>query len=146
MLAERIPMDLSSTFATIETQIPEHIEQVFQYASAYIPENVGKFIRHAANYMPAELDLISTAEFMLYFGAASLILGVLGRLVLGKRSSLNQSLSSVMAILLIYAVSPGIWSSFSPHSHLLLSREIISLFFLFTIQQSLLCVRKSYPL
>ena len=98
-------MDLSSTFATIETQIPEHIEQVFQYASAYIPENVGKFIRHAANYMPAELNLISTAEFMLYFGAASLILGVLGRLVLGKRSSLNQSLSSVMAILLIYAVT-----------------------------------------
>ena len=103
-------MDLSSTISTIETSIPEHIEQVFQYASAYIPENIGKFIRHASNYMPAELDLISTAEFMLYFSAASLILGVLGRLVLGKRSSLNHALSSVMAILLIYAVTITVYT------------------------------------
>lgn len=95
-------MDLEST---IETYIPEHLEQVFQYASAYIPESIGKVIRHASSYMPAQIDLISTAEFMLYFTAASLILGVLGRLVLGKRSSLNHSLSSAMAILFLYALT-----------------------------------------
>lgn len=98
-------MDLESTLSTIETLIPEHLEQVFEYASAYIPEEVGKVIRHASSYMPAELDLISTMEFMLYFTAASLILGVLGRIVLGKRSSLNHSLSSAMGILLIYALT-----------------------------------------
>jgi hypothetical protein len=98
-------MELESTLSTIETLIPEHLEQVFQYASAYIPENVGMVIRHASSYMPAELDLISTMEFMLYFTAASLILGVLGRMFLGKRSSLNHSLSSAMGILLIYAVT-----------------------------------------
>lgn len=103
-------MDLETTLSTLETVIPEHIEQVFQYASAYIPEDLGKVIRHASHYMPAELDLISTAEFMLYFAAASLILGVLGRLVLGKRSSLNHSVSAAMAILLIYALTIVIYT------------------------------------
>lgn len=103
-------MDLESTLSTIETYLPEHLEQAFQYASAYIPEDLGKVIRHASYYMPAELDLIATAEFMLYFTAASLILGVLGRLVLGKRSSLNHSVSSAMAILLIYAVTIVIYT------------------------------------
>lgn len=98
-------MDLESFLSTIETHIPEHLEEVFQYASAYIPERVGKMIRHASSYMPTQIDWIGAAEFMLYFTAASLILGVLGRLVLGKRSSLNHSLSSAMAILLIYAVT-----------------------------------------
>ena len=98
-------MNLESTLSTLETMIPEHIEHVFQYASAYIPENLGKVIKHASYYMPAEIELIGTAEFMLYFTAASLILGVLGRMVLGKRSSLNHSVSSAMAILLIYALT-----------------------------------------
>lgn len=97
-------MDLETTLSTLET-IPEHIEQVFQYASAYIPEELGKVIKHASFYMPKSVDLISTAEFMLYFAAAALILGVLGRMVLGKRSSLNHSVSSAMAILLIYAIT-----------------------------------------
>lgn len=98
-------MNLESTLSTLETIIPEHIEHVFQYASAYIPEDLGRVIKHASYYMPAEIDLIGTAEFMLYFTAASLILGVLGRMVLGKRSSLNHSVSSAMAILLIYALT-----------------------------------------
>ena len=97
-------MDLETTLSTLET-IPEHIGQVFQYASAYIPEELGRVIKHASFYMPKTLDLISTAEFMLYFAAAAMILGVLGRLVLGKRSSLNHSVSSAMAILLIYALT-----------------------------------------
>ena len=103
-------MNLESTLSTLETMIPEHIEEVFQYASAYIPENLGKVIRHASYYMPAQIDLISTAEFMLYFTAASLILGVLGRVCLGKRSSLNHSVSSAMAILLIYALTIVIYT------------------------------------
>ncbi len=103
-------MDLDSALATIETYIPEQLDQVFQYASAYIPEDLGKVIRHASHYMPMEIELTNAVEFMLYFSAASLILGVLGRLVLGKRSSLNHSLSSAMAILLIYAVTIVIYT------------------------------------
>lgn len=114
-------MDLESPLSTLETVIPEHIEQVFEYASAYIPESLGKVIRHASYYMPAEPDLIGAAEFMLYFTAASLILGVLGRLLLGKRSSLNHSVSSAMAILLIYAVTIVIYTLKPWNLELLLS-------------------------
>ena len=98
-------MDLETALSTIEPYLPEQMEQVFQYASAYIPEDLGKIIKHASHYMPAELDLISAAKFMLYFAAASLILGGLSRLVLGKQSSLNHALSSSMAILFIYALT-----------------------------------------
>ena len=103
-------MDLQSTLSTIESYIPEQVEQVFEYASAYIPENLGQTIKHVSHYMPAEIDLISTAKFMLYFTVASLILGILGRIVLGKRSSLNHSLSSALAVFLIYAVTIVIYT------------------------------------
>nr|MBQ8244693.1 hypothetical protein [Oscillospiraceae bacterium] len=98
-------MDLESTLSTIATQLPEELEQVITYASAYIPEDLSRVIKHASAYIPKSIDLVSAAEFMLYFTAASLILGVLSRIVLGKRSSLNHSLSSAMGILLIYAVT-----------------------------------------
>lgn len=114
-------MDLESTLSTIETYLPEQIEQAFQYASAYIPEDLGHIIKHASHYMPAEIDLISAAKFMLYFAAASLILGGLSRLVLGKQSSLNHALSSSMAILFIYAVTIVVYTFKPWNLELLLS-------------------------
>ena len=98
-------MDLDSTLSTIETYIPEEIGQVIDKAASYIPESLSDVIWHASSYLPTEIDWVGTAEFMLYFAAASLILGVLSRVVLGKRSSLNHSLSSAMGILFIYAVT-----------------------------------------
>ena len=71
--------------------------------------------------MPTEVDLANAAEFMLYFTAASLILGVLGRMVLGKRSSLNHSLSSAIAILLVYAVTIVVYTFKPWNLELLLS-------------------------
>lgn len=98
-------MDLESTLSTIETLLPESIGQVIDKAASYIPQEIADVIWHASSYLPTELDWTSAAEFMLYFGLASLILGGLSRLVLGKRSSLNHSLSSAIGILFIYAVT-----------------------------------------
>lgn len=98
-------MDLDTTLATISEYIPESIDRVVQYASSYIPQELSDVIRHAPTYFPRSLDFMSVATFMLYFIAASLVLGILGRIVLGKRSSLNHSLSSVMGILFIYAAT-----------------------------------------
>ena len=103
-------MDLESTLSTIETFLPEQVEEVFQYASAYIPEELGSVIKHASHYMPAQIDFVSTAQFMLYFAVASLILGGLSRLVLGKQSSLTHAMSSSMAILFIYAVTVVVYT------------------------------------
>lgn len=98
-------MDFDSTLSTIATYIPEELDQVIDKAASYIPEELSNVIWHASSYLPTEIDMVSTAEFMLYFAAASLILGVLSRIVLGKRSSLNHSLSSAMGILFIYAAT-----------------------------------------
>lgn len=106
-------MDLETTLATVSEYIPQHIDQAISYASAYIPQELADGIRHASAYFPRSLDFISVAKFMLYFIASSLILGVLGRVVLGKRSSLNHSLSSVMGILFVYAATVIIYT-FNP--------------------------------
>ena len=98
-------MDLESTLSTIATYVPEDLDQVIDHAVSYIPEEWGQVIKHASSYMPTEIDFMTAAQFMLYFAVASLILGVLSRVVLGKRSSLNHSLSSAMGILLIYALT-----------------------------------------
>ena len=103
-------MDIETTLSTIAATIPQEIGQVITYASSYIPEDVKSVMRHATGYLPTEVSFISVAQFLLYFIAASLILGVISRVVLGKRSSLNHALSSVMAILFLYAMTIMIYT------------------------------------
>lgn len=99
-------MNLESPLSTIATQLPEDlVDHVIDKAASYIPEELSQVIWHASSYLPAQVELSSIAEFVLYFAAASLILGFLSRLVLGKRSSLNHSLSTSMGILFIYAIT-----------------------------------------
>ena len=93
------------TISTIAATLPQEIEQVITHASGYIPDELQDVIRHASIYLPREFSFMAVAQFMLYFAAASLVLGVLSRMMLGKRSSLNHSLSSVMGIAFIYAVT-----------------------------------------
>lgn len=85
-------MDIESAFETIAAQLPENPE-------------LSDILSRAGSLVPVDLDLTHIAKFLLFFSAGSLILGVLGRFVLGKRSSLNHSLSSVMAILFIYVLT-----------------------------------------
>lgn len=98
-------MDLESTFSTIAATIPQEIEQVITQASYYIPGELRAVIHHASSYLPTELSFMTVAQFMLYFAAASLILCIMSRVVLGKRSSLSHSLSAVMGILFVYVVT-----------------------------------------
>lgn len=103
-------MDFESTLSTIATYLPEELDQAIDKAASYIPQELTDVIWHASSYLPSEIDMVSTAYFMLYFAAASLILGILGRIVLGKRSSLNHSLSSAMGIFFVYAATIVIYT------------------------------------
>ena len=114
-------MNLDTTLSTIASTLPQELDQVLTKASAYIPRELSGMIRHASSYLPSQISFASTAEFMLYFAAASLILGVLSRIVLGKRSSLNHSLSSAMGILFIYAVTIVVYTFKPWNLELLLS-------------------------
>ena len=98
-------MDLESTFSTIAATLPQEIEQAITQVAYYIPGELRAVMHHASSYLPTELSFTTVAHFMLYFTAASLILGIMSRVVLGKRSSLNHSLSSVMGILFVYVTT-----------------------------------------
>ena len=85
-------MDLESTIETIASRLPEDVD-------------LSGMLSKTRAFVPVDMDLGHIAKFLLLFAVGSLILSSLGRLVLGKRSSLNHSLSSVMAIVFIYAVT-----------------------------------------
>ncbi len=85
-------MDIESTIETIAALIPEDVD-------------LSAIGRTVSDLVPVDLDLLHIGKFLLLFAAGSLILSILGRFILGKRSSLNHSLSSVMAILFVYAVT-----------------------------------------
>ena len=108
-------MDLRSTLSAVADYVPGDVENVLAAASAYLPDDLEKAISGAASYIPTEISLGSTVQFMLFFAAASLILGFMGRVFLGKRSSLNHSLSAAMGILFIYAVAIVVYT-FKPWS------------------------------
>lgn len=114
-------MDLENTLSTIAATIPEEIEQVVSQVAYYIPGELRSVMKHASSYLPTEIDFMTVAEFVLYFAAASLILGTISRVVLGKRSSLNHSLSSAMAILFLYAMTIVIYTFKPWNLELLLS-------------------------
>ena len=103
-------MDLETTLSTIAATVPQELQQILTRASFYIPDDLRDTIRHTASYLPTEIDFMSVAQFLLYFAAASLVLGGISRLVLGKRSSLSHSLSSVMAVLFIYTVTVVVYT------------------------------------
>lgn len=98
-------MDLDSTIEAVANNATESVTYVIQGASNYIPDQISQTIRHAYLYFPTKINLADAAQFILYFAAAALIMGVLGRVFLGKRSSLNHSLSAVMAISFVYAAT-----------------------------------------
>lgn len=83
------------------------IESAIETIAAYLPEDLdlSNVFYDVKSFVPTDLDLTHIAKFLLFFAAGSLILSFLGRFILGRRSSLNHSLSSVMAILFIYAVT-----------------------------------------
>lgn len=65
-------------------------------------------------YLPAELDLISVLKFIGIFAFAVLFVGLLARVVIGSKSSLNHSVSAAMGILCIYALSIVVYT-FNPY-------------------------------
>ena len=81
------------------------IETTLETISEYIPQEMEKAAEVVGSLIPGQISFTSMLQFLLYFAAGSLILGVLGRVILGKRSSLNHSLSAAMGMLFIYVAT-----------------------------------------
>lgn len=134
-------------FSTISSALSENMSDVAQRASVLIPSDWSHMLRHVTTYIPVDIDLVRTGKFMLYFTVISLVFGLLGRIILGKRSSLNHSLSSAMGILFIYAVTVIIYTLkpwnlqilLSPLPFVSFSREFLFLFPIRDAQFPALC-------
>lgn len=80
------------------------IQSAFEAVSSYLPDDLNGLFSSAAA-VPSAIDFGQAMKFLLLFVGCSLLLTVLGRMILGKRSSLNHSVSSAMGILFLYALS-----------------------------------------
>lgn len=107
-------MELTSLLTS--SGIGEKIDQAAQAAQAAgnailsLPEELSRSLRQVSSYIPAQVDLTSIAMFLLYFTVGVMVLGCIGRVVLGKRSSLNGSLSSAVGILFIYVATVVVYT------------------------------------
>lgn len=90
----------------------QYVETTLETVAQFLPEdlNISDVLNTASTYLPAQVDFISAMKFLFFFSVMSLIMGVLGRFVMGKRSGLNHSMSSVMGILFVYAVTIFIYT------------------------------------
>ena len=84
-----------------------NLETTIETVATYLPDKsaLSGLLTDAVSRIPVELSLGTIIRFLLFYILGSLILSCLGRIVLGKHSSLNHSLSSAMTILFIYAVT-----------------------------------------
>ena len=60
--------------------------------------------------LPSDIDLTAMIRLLLIVVVGSLLLGVLGRVVFGRRSGLNHSVSSAIGILFVYAITIVIYT------------------------------------
>lgn len=83
--------------------------------------NIENAIANLAASIPVEVDLLTMLKFVCIFAAGVLLLGCVGRIVKGKRSSLNHAVSSAIGILFLYVVSILIYAFKPAELHSFLS-------------------------
>lgn len=93
------------------------LQSTLQAVMSHIPEDFRwqEFLGKAALQLPAEVNFGTSLEFLVLFFAGVLVMGLLGRFAMGKRSGLNHAVSSAMGILFIYALTIIIYL-FQPHT------------------------------
>lgn len=72
------------------------------------------FVSSLAAYLPVNVDFLSMLKFVGIFAFAALFVGLLSRVIIGKRSGVNQAVSTAMGILCVYVVSVVIYT-FDPY-------------------------------
>ena len=69
-----------------------------------------RLLQQLEGYIPKDMDFVTMAKSLGVFCAGFLLLSVLGRICMGKRSSLNGALSSAMGIVFIYGVTVVVYT------------------------------------
>lgn len=66
-------------------------------------------------YIPKDIDFVSAVKFAATLAFGALFIGLLARVVIGKKSSLNHSVSAAIGILFVYAMSIVVYT-FNPYN------------------------------
>ena len=107
---------MENTLSTIEsaiTSVQETIavaEETISTLKGFLPTT-----QELSGLIPSQVDLMTMLKFIGIFAAISIVVSLLGRVVFGKRSSLNHALSSAMGIFFILVISTVIYV-FDPKS------------------------------
>ena len=99
-------MDLKDLIAVATAQVPRELLNILSSASGLIPSNV---------------EIVPMLKFVLILMAASLGVGIIGRLAFGQQSKLNHTLSCSMGILVIYVITIAVYTLRPWNVQLLLS-------------------------
>ncbi len=70
-------------------------------------------------FTPSSFDLLTFVKFLLIAGSGCSLLAVILRLICGKRSNINHSVSAAIGIIMIYIVSIALFSAGSPYEKLI---------------------------
>lgn len=107
---------MENTLSTIETAI-SNVQETIAAAEETITALKG-FLPSAlelSELVPAQVDLLTMLKFIGIFAAISIVMSLLGRVIFGKRSSMNHALSSAMGIFFILVISTVVYV-FDPKS------------------------------
>ena len=105
-----------------------------------------EILKTLQSLVPADFDYANFLKAALLLCIGSLVLGFLGRMIFGKRSVLNQSVSSSIGILFIYAATIAIYSYgvdlgflLSPLPFVSLSGEYLQIFSFLGADYTVIC-------
>lgn len=77
-------------------------------------------------FTPIDFDILSFLKIMLIASGVCALLGILLRLICGKRSNINHSVSAAIGILMLYIASVALISAGSPYDTLISPLPFIS--------------------
>ena len=123
------------------------LTRFFSDIMSHLPETLQLELSSVQERIPSGSELITDPKHLAVFAAALILLGLLGALFFGRRSSLNHALSSSVGILAIYALTAFLYSFFphqasdylSPLPFVAFSGEYIRLFPIAQMHYSVLC-------
>lgn len=73
------------------------------------------YVNNYLTNLPVDVKMMPALKFIGIFAAIVLVVGLLGRIILGKRSGLNHSVSSALGILCIYLLTIAVYT-FNPYN------------------------------
>ncbi len=105
-----------------------------------------KFINLLESFIPSEIPIDIYLKAILFIVLGFIVIGAIGRLLFGKKSTLNHAVSSAISILFIYIItvvihSLGVDLSFlvSPLPFISISGEYMSVFVFEGVHYTILC-------